>query len=356
VPREHSSAFAPGRVNLIGEHTDYNDGLALAFAISEGVTVSAQASARQRADRIVADAEDLGETDEFPLANPSRAPGWRAYVRGIAAELVRAGYSLPGAHLTIAGAVPPGAGLSSSAALEVALALAFIELASAPRAGDAPELDRTGIARLCARVENDWVGARTGLLDQLASLYGATDTALRIDFRTLEVERVPLHLAGWRLAVVDSGERHAHASSGYNERRAECLRACELLGVRSLREADPDRVERLAEPLRARARHALDENERVVSAVAALRAGDLPALGALLTASHASLRDLYEVSTPTVDSTVQRLLDRGAAGARMIGGGFGGFVLAMFPAGVELPADARQVQAGAGAHVLQPHP
>jgi galactokinase len=165
---------------------------------------------------------------------------------------------------------------------------------------------------------------------------------------------VPLHLAGWRLAVVDSGERHAHASSGYNERRVECLRACELLGVHSLSEAAADQVERLRDPLRARARHVLSENERVVAAVAALRAGDLPALAALLTASHASLRDLYEVSTPTVDKTVQRMLDRGAAGARMVGGGFGGSVLALFPAADDLPADAREVQAGAGAHVLQP--
>src|SRR4029077_17133637 len=140
-----------------------------------------------------------------------------------------------------------------------------------------------------------------------------------IDFQTLAIEAVPLLLDGWRLAVVDSGERHAHASSGYNERRAECRRACEALGVSSLREATREQVERLPQPLRLRAEHVLDENERVSAAVAALRAGELPRGAALLHASPASLRDLYEVSTPSVDATVARLLDAGAAGARMIG-------------------------------------
>ena len=197
-------------------------------------------------------------------------------------------------------------------------------------------------------MENDWVGAQTGLLDQLASLFGQLDSALRIDFATLQIEPVPLRLEDWRLVVLDSGERHSHASGGYNERRAECARACELLEVRSLSEASAEQAERLPEPLRLRARHVLGENRRVNEAVAALRDDDLPALGALLSASHESLRDRYEISTPAVEATVARLLEAGAAGARMIGGGFGGCVLGLFAPGcVHPPARSRSARARA---------
>jgi galactokinase len=343
VPDECSTAFAPGRVNLIGEHTDYNEGLALPFAIQQGVTVSAQAIECEPA-RIFAQASDLGESDEFPLADPPRASGWRAFVRGVAAELQRAGLPLPSARLQIAGEVPRGSGLSSSAAMEVALCLALIELR-----GPTP-LHRTEIARLCARVENDWVGAQTGLLDQLASLYGAPDTALRIDFRSLSVQPVALALGDWRLVVLDSGERHSHASSGYNERHRECTEACRLLGIRSLRDADRDALPSLPQPLRRRAIHVVEENLRVEAAVSALTEQNLPQLGALLDASHASLRDCYEVSTPAVDAAVQRLHDAGAAGARLIGGGFGGSVLGLFAPSAAPPADAREVRPGPGAH------
>jgi galactokinase len=355
VPREHSCAFAPGRVNLIGEHTDYNLGLALPFAIAEGVTVRAEAldPGEGGEARIEALAGDLGERDEFPLAAPPRAEGWRAFVRGAVAELTRAGWPLVGARLRISGGVPPGSGLSSSAALEVALCLSLLDLAAGATPGAPREpIERTELARLCARVENDWVGAHTGLLDQLASLYGASDMALCIDFRTLELDPVPLRLDGWRLVVLDSGERHSLASSGYNERRAECARACELLGVASLREADARAVERLPEPLRLRARHVLGENQRVLDAVAALRADDLPGLGRLLNASHASLRDQYAVSTHAVEAAVERALAAGAAGARLIGGGFGGSVLGLFGPSVPLPAGAREVRPGPGAHVI----
>src|SRR5271170_4934802 len=225
VPREHSAAFAPGRVNLIGEHTDYNDGLALPFAIAEVVTVSAEAApaGSPGAGRISAYALDLGEHDEFAIACPGRVPGWRAFVRGVVAELAAAGCPLVGARLEISAALERGAGLSSSAALEVALCLALAEVGGRAAGGGAmARMPRVEIARLCARVENDWVGAHTGLLDQLASLYGAPDTALCIDFRSLEVDPVPLVLGDWRLVVLDSGEPHLHASSGYNERRAEC--------------------------------------------------------------------------------------------------------------------------------------
>jgi galactokinase len=351
VPPERCVAFAPGRVNLIGEHTDYNQGLALPFAIREGVTVQAQATPGAPA-RIRALAQDLGESDEFPVEDPARTTGWRAFVRGIVAELTRAGLVLPGARLAISGQVPRGAGLSSSAAMEVALCLALIGLGGEDE-GCPESFDRTEIARLCARVENDWVGAQTGLLDQLACLYGAPDTALLIDFRSLSVQPVPLMLGDWRLVVLDSGERHRHASSGYNERRRECERACELLGVQSLREADLADATTLPEPLRRRATHVLSENGRVREAASALSAGDMAALGKLLNAAHASLRDCYEVSTPIVEETVKRLLDAGAAGARLIGGGFGGSVLGLFAPGIESPIKAREVRPGAGAHLLR---
>jgi galactokinase len=344
VQHERVGAFAPGRVNLIGEHTDYNRGLALPFAIADGVTVHATTSGDRR---ISARSLDYCEEDEFALAEAPRTTGWRAFVRGVATELRRAGYPLVGARLEIGGDIPRGAGLSSSAALEVALCLAL--LASIGIA----EQDRVSLAQLCSRVENEWVGAQTGLLDQLASLYGAPGTALLIDFQTLEIDPVPLLLTdGWRLVTLDSGERHLNADSAYNERRAECSRASELLGVHSLREVSSSAVQRLPERLRRRARHVLGENARVLDTVTALRAGDLPAVGHLLNASHASLRDQYEISTPAVERTVDRMLRAGAAGARIIGGGFGGHVLGLFPQGADPPAGAREVWASQGAHAL----
>jgi galactokinase len=345
VTRERAAAFAPGRVNLIGEHTDYNAGLALPFAIAEGITVHAETIAHEL---VRAHAADLGEDDEFALDDRSPAEGWRSFLRGMVAELQTAGFPPIGARLQIAGDLPAGAGLSSSAALEVALCLALLALHD----GIVETLERVEIARLCSRVENDWVGAQTGLLDQLASLCGLTNTALLIDFRTLQIDPVPLRLDGWQLVILDSGEHHAHARSGYNERRAECAQACELLGVESLRDADAGEVERLPRPLRDRAIHVLSENERVREAVAALRERDMPALGALLDASHASLRERYEASTPAVDATVARLLEAGAAGARMIGGGFGGSVLGLLAPGVSPPAGARAVRPSVGAHLL----
>ncbi len=345
---ERVGAFAPGRVNLIGEHTDYNRGLALPFAIAEGVTVQAWASGDER---VYAQALDLGEEDEFPLASPVRMPGWRAFVRGMVAELSRAGFPLVGARLQISGDAPQGSGLSSSAALEVALGLALLALAGVT------ETDRLTLARLCSRVENEWVGTHSGLLDQLASLYGAPDTALCIDFQTLSIEPVPLRLeGGWRLVTLDSGEHHALAGSGYNERRAQCAQACELLGVPSLRDAHPDAVAGLPEPLRRRACHVLGENARVRDTVAALRAGEPSAVGALLNASHASLRDNYEVSTPAVEAAVERLLAAGAVGGRLVGGGFGGHVLGLLGPGFHAPTGAREVRAGPGAHLLRSSP
>jgi galactokinase len=340
------SAFGPGRVNLIGEHTDYNGGLALPFAIAEGVTVTATPL---DGDDIVAIAHDAGsEEDRFPLAAPPRdGEGWRAFVRGMVAELTADGHDLRPVRLEISGTIAQGSGLSSSAALEVALALAL--LGTAP-----PAADRPALARLCSRVENDWVGARTGLLDQTASLLGEPGTALRIDFQTMEVTPIALDLQGWQLVTVDSGQSHSlSAADGYNERRAECAEACRLLNIDAVSQAGLQQAQDLQEPLRRRVLHVLDENARVDATVQALERHELQDVARLLDASHASLRDLYDSSTPQVEQTVQRLKDHGAAGARMVGGGFGGHVLALFPPGASLPDDAHVVEPGPGAHLLK---
>lgn len=357
--RDGVTAFAPGRVNLIGEHTDYNEGLALPFAISEGVTVHARPSGAARVD---VDASDLNAHDSFELATPTPTRGWRAFARGAAAELQAAGLELVGTRIEISGTVPRGSGLSSSAALEVALCLALLGVAGAP----VPE--RIVLAQICSRIENEWVGARTGLLDQIASLCGERDGALRIDFRSLEVRTVALHLSGYTLVTLDSGERHANAGAqpseggeeeededeqpGYNQRRSECARACELLGVDSLRDVTLEMAGRLPPPLTARARHVITENERVEQTVAALSRGDLDRVGQLLDASHASLRDCFQVSTPAVEATVERLRSTGAVGARIVGGGFGGHVLGLLPPGVAAPEGAVRVRPGPGAALV----
>jgi galactokinase len=339
------TAFGPGRVNLIGEHTDYNGGLSLPFAIAEGVRVTATATG---GDDVIAVAADFGEDDTFPVADPPRGgEGWRAFVRGVVAELQADGRPVRGARLEISGTIARGSGLSSSAALEVALCLALLGVA-----GDRDPADRPALARLCARVENDWVGAQTGLLDQTAALLGQDGHALRIDFTTMDVTPVPLHLGDWRLVTLDSGETHSLATGGYNERRAECDDAAARLDVETLSAAEPEAAAALPEPLNRRARHVLEENARVDATIAALHDGDLEEAGRLLSASHASLRDLYDSSTTAVEATVDRLLAAGAAGARMVGGGFGGHVLALLPPGVAIPGGAVQVTPGGGARLL----
>ena len=341
-------AFGPGRVNLIGEHTDYNDGLSLPFAIEQGVRVTARAAG---GDELLATAVDHDQHERFALSNApaARSGDWRDFVRGAIGELTVAGVPLRPGAVAIEGDVPEGSGLSSSAALEVALCLALYRLAGVPEPAD-----RVALARLCSRIENDWVGAHSGLLDQLASLLGVEGHALRIDFRTVDTRLVPLRLGGWRLVTVDSGEAHSLAASGYNERRAESERARRLLGLESLRDALPEDLERLPDPLDRRVRHVVEENARVDAAVGALEAGDLGALGPLLDASHASLRDLYDASTPAVERTVEGLRAAGAAGARMMGGGFGGQVLALLPPGAGALPGAREVAPAAGARLIEP--
>jgi len=330
VPEPAVTAFGPGRVNLIGEHTDYNEGLAMPFAIERGVTVKSSP-----ARRWVVDALDLGQRDEFDT--PDRVKGWRAFHRGMIAEL---GIEGP-RHLEITGDLPRGSGLSSSAALEAALAVALLQ-------GETGDLK--ALAKVCSKVENEWVGAETGLLDQIASLLSREGQVLRIDFRSLEVEPHPLELGDWQLVTLDSGAKHNIAASGYNQRRAECRAACEALGIDSLREAGD--LSALDGTLLRRARHVVSENARVDATAAALDAHDLPAVAELLDASHASLRDDYEASVPEVEATVERLKAAGAAGARMVGGGFGGSVLALLGPGVAPPDGALVVTPGAPARLL----
>ena len=297
-------------------------------------------------DRIEAFAADLDAHDDFPARRPAPADGWRAFVRGAVGELAGAGVPVQGLRLRIEGTVPRGSGLSSSAALEVALCLALIECSEASSPA------RLALAQICSRIENEWAGANTGLLDQLASLYGELDSALLIDFRSLDVRPVPLRLRDYRLVTLDSGEQHANADSGYNERRAECARACEMLELDSLREATLEMARGLPDPLSRRVTHVITENARVQDAVQALQRGDLPALGSLLDASHASLRDDYEVSTPAVEAAIERLREAGAVGARIMGGGFGGHVLGLLPPDAAVPEDATEVRPGPGARVI----
>jgi len=340
-------AFAPGRVNLIGEHTDYNDGLCLPFAIERGVTVTARPLAGRE---IEAHALDLSQHDRLELSDdigppdPGRAGapyGWRRFVRGAVAELLREGIELRPCRLEIAGDLPRGAGLSSSAALAVSLCLAICAVAGA----EPPE--RVALARLCSRIENDWCGAETGLLDQLASLCGEEGRALRIDMRGPALRTVPLALDGHALATLHSGASRSLAASGYNQRRAECRAACRELEIDSLRDATSH--EGLPEPLGRRVRHVLSENERVDAAVAALEAGRLGDVGSLLDASHRSLRDDYEVSVPEVERAVEACREAGALGSRIMGGGFGGSVLGLFPPEAEPPPGAVRVEPGPGA-------
>ena len=318
-------AFAPGRANLIGEHTDYNDGLCLPFAIERGVTVTAEL---QDGGEVVAPA--LGGDDPF--------------LQGAVAELRGAGVELPGCTLEVASDLPQRVGLSASAALCVGLSLALYAVAQA----EPPRPVR--LARLCARIESEWAGQETGLLDQLASLLGEEGRALRLDMRTLEARSIELDLDGHALAVLNSGAPRSLAKSGYNERREECRRAVEMLGLESLRDAEDGSG--LPPPLDRRVRHVITENERVDAAVAALADADLQALGELLNASHASLRDDYEVSVPEVERTVRVCIDAGALCARIMGGGFGGSVLALVPPGASLPDGAISLRPGGGARLL----
>jgi len=318
---------APGRANLIGEHTDYNEGLVLPFAITER-TIAAAGRRGDGTIQVTSTAYPASAVALLDQAGPGQTAGWAAYPVGVAWALrqVRPLRPAPGADLFIDSQVPAGGGLSSSAALEMAVAGALAELWGL-------DLSPAELARAGQRAENDFVGAPTGVMDQYASLLGQANAAVFLDCRSLAARTVPLPLAaaGLTLLLADTGERHAHAAGGYAGRRASCERAARQLGVPALRDvalADLPRAERRldAETFR-RVRHVVTENARVEATVAALEAGALDAVGRQLTASHYSMRDDYDITTPALDLAVEAALGAGARGARMTGGGFGGSAL-----------------------------
>ena len=320
----------PGRVNLIGEHTDYNDGFVLPFAIDRR-TVAAVALRTDRRVRLATDfAPGIVETDLDSLADAARF-GWAAYPLGVAWALGEFGAdlaALPGFDVALVSDVPVGAGLSSSAAIESAVATALDELWGLG-------LDRRTLARVGQRAENVVVGAPTGIMDQSASLLGAADSAVFLDCRSLEAEVVPLGLAaaGLCVLVMDTRVSHAHADGGYGSRRASCEQGAAALGVPSLRdlaEADLARAEGVLDEVTfRRVRHVVTENARVIATVERLRDAGPRAIGEELLASHASMRDDFEISTPELDAAVEAAMGAGAIGARMTGGGFGGAAIAV---------------------------
>ncbi|WP_194420594.1 galactokinase [Microbacterium abyssi] len=341
---------APGRVNLIGEHTDYNDGFVLPFAIPHRTyaAVGIRDDRRIRVASTFADAPVEFALDElaplFPTA-PGRepaAPEWAAYPLGVAWALQLAatgsGAELRGVDIAISSDVPIGAGLSSSAAIEGATASALNDLW---RTG----LDRTTLAGIGRRAENEAVGAPTGIMDQMASMLGEPDAALFLDCRTLDAHPVSLGMAGLALLIIDTRVSHAHSTGGYRERRASCEKGAAVMGVPALRDVSVDDLPRARELMDdvtfRRVRHIVTENQRVLDTVRTLRESGARAIGDLLVASHASMRDDFEISVPELDTAVESALDAGALGARMTGGGFGGAAIALVEEGaVQAVSDA----------------
>ena len=323
---------APGRVNLIGEHTDYNDGFVLPFAIDRRTV----AALSPRTDRIVRVASSFGG-DAVELSMdalfPENFAGWSAYPLGVAWALGQFGAdldSLLGFEVYIDSDVPIGAGLSSSAAIESAVALALNDVWELG-------LDRATMARVGQLAENRAVGAPTGIMDQSASLLGQADAAVFLDCRSLEADVVGLGFdqAGLELLIIDTKVTHAHATGGYAARRASCETGARLLGVTSLRDLNGEDLARAASVLDdetfRRVRHIVTENQRVLDTVRALRLRGPAAIGTLLDASHVSMRDDFEISVPQLDLAVATARGAGAIGARMTGGGFGGSAIALIP-------------------------
>jgi galactokinase len=332
--------LAPGRANLMGEHTDYNDGFVLPFALSQGVTAAAGGYTRagpRRQRLMLCSRQEPGAVVAVNLDGlaPGRVTGWAAYPAGVAWALEAAGHRVPGAFIAIDSDLPAGAGLSSSAALECATALALASLGGL----DVPRADLVTIAR---RAENEFVGVPTGIMDQSASLLCRPGHALLLDCRSLETAQVPFDpaAAGARLLLINTRAKHELTRGEYGRRRAECEEAARRLGIASLRDlTDLGELARLTDPvLRRRVRHVVTDNQRVLEVVALLRSSGAAAeevyrqIGRLLAQAHRSLRDDFEVSWPEADEAVEAALAAGAYGARMIGGGFGGSVLALVPA------------------------
>ena len=332
---------SPGRVNLIGEHTDYNEGFVLPLAIRQRCVVAA--SPASGSESSVTSAQRPGDTIRFPAADvePGEVESWGAYVAGVLWALRQAGHEVGEVDLVVDSTVPLGASLSSSAAIECAVAAAAVGLAGI-------DLERTQLALLAQRAENDFVGMPCGVMDQMASMHGQAGHLVFMDTRSLEVEVVPFDLAahGLALLVIDTRAPHALVDGEYAARRRDCERAAQLLGVRALRDVSGDELEdalaRLEdETIRRRARHVVTEDERVLAVVDLLRSGANPReIGPLLTESHASMRDDFAITVPHVDVAVEAALAAGAIGSRMTGGGFGGSIIALVEADGPQGADA----------------
>ncbi|WP_154605095.1 galactokinase [Arthrobacter sp. AQ5-05] len=325
---------APGRVNLIGEHTDYNEGFVLPFAIDRtaGVAIGLR---QDSTARLLSSYGDQGVvTVDMDSLSHDTMSGWTAYPLGVVWVLGQMGVSVGGFDLFLHSTVPSGAGLSSSAAIECAVASAFNELAAAG-------LSSKELVLVGQRAENEVVGAPTGILDQSASLLSTQGHAVFLDCRTQTSRPVPLDLAadGLLVLVVDTKVTHAHATGGYAARRASCELGAQVLGVAALRDvtaADLGEAAGLLDPETfRRVRHIVTENQRVLDTVAVLDDAGPGAIGALLTASHASMRDDFEISCPELDLAVDTALSHGALGARMTGGGFGGSAIALIRAASE---------------------
>ena len=325
-------ARAPGRVNLVGDHTDYNGGLCLPFAVplSTTATVRPRGDGRLRIRSTAFPDPWTGRLEDLTLDARDAIPEWVRYVTGVLWAAREDDWPLPGLDLVVDSELPLGSGLSSSAALECSVALAVGTLVDRP-------LDpgsRHPLAELCRRAETEYVGAPTGGMDQLVSLLGKPDHALLIDFADSSVRQVPLELrkAGLVVLVTDTGTTHglADAEGGYAQRRAECDAAAAALGLPRIGLAWADDLSRLDDEIhRARARHVLSESARVEDTIAAIAAGDWAVVGAILTASHTSLRGDFDASTPALDLAVFAALEAGALGARLTGGGFGGSTIAL---------------------------
>lgn len=320
-------ARAPGRVNLIGEHTDYNQGFALPMAIDRAIWIAL----RPRPDRrVVLRSLDFNEPAEIDLEEFARGSGWPEYVRGMAWALSDAGFQLGGWEGVLASDVPVGSGLSSSAAIEMSVARAFWALTRW-------EWDGVEMARIARRHENDWMGVKSGIMDQMISAIGRKDQAFRIDFRDLSFDPCPMP-ANDVVVVLDTKVKRGLIDSAYNRRVVECAGAAAYFGVDSLRQVSREAFRAgagsLDELLRRRARHVIEENARVQAAADCLRAGDSRGFGALMQESHASLRDDYEVSCKELDLMVSLSMSKpGCWGARMTGAGFGGCAIALVEAG-----------------------
>ena len=330
-------ASAHGRVNLIGEHTDYNGGFVLPTLIPQATTAAVSPSSWRRVRVWSRELSASRSLREFHLGDEEAGQGWLDYVQGVTVALRNAGLGIGGFDLALASDVPLGSGLSSSAALEVSVLRALRRLFGL-------EFDDVSLARLGQAVETEFVGAPIGIMDQMASSLAGVGEALFIDTRSLTTEPVALPV-GTELVVINSGVAHHHAHGDYRTRRAECERAASLLGVAQLRDvgvAELSRLEALPSPLDRRARHVVTENQRVVDAVAAMRANDATALGALFDASHVSQRDDYECSVSEVDRLVAiAQADPAVFGARLTGGGFGGSIVGLVRAGEGAAVAAR---------------